>query len=286
MLDLVNVKSEIENNTFDKKLFICISKYISSDFIFYQYLHTYANKNNLEIQVIEDLDQIIGSIFSIIDDNILYVFYGDKVNYIPNTNFRLWIRCKSLSKEIKDNYDLNILELIKLEDWQIKDYISTKNKISLDESDELIKTYKDLYKLDIESSKLLNNKFNDIKDQLFYEDNNNIFDLVNALVKRDSNTLKNINTSNIDPFGFTALLNKNFKQVIDIQLAKNATAESLGISGKQFWAIKNYSCGRYSRDELLYLYKFLNSIDLKIKTGNLDTSIIVDYIISKFMLFI
>ena len=149
----------------------------------------------------------------------------------------------------------------------------------------LLLYYKDLYKLDIESSKLLNNKFDDIRYQLLYDEESVIFDLVNALVKRDKEALKKVNLSNVEPFGLLALLIKNFKQVIDIQLAKNATAESLGISGKQFWAIRNYSCGKYAREDLLYIYKFLTDIDLKIKTGKLDTAIMVDYIISKFIIF-
>ena len=71
--------------------------------------------------------------------------------------------------------------------------------------------------------------------------------------------------------------------VIDIQLAKNASAESLGISGKQFWAIKNFNCNRYSREELIYIYKLLTSIDLYIKTGYMNTDIVKDYIIFKIL---
>lgn len=282
MLDIVNIKKEIENNTFDRNVFICVSKHKTSDFLFYQYLHIYADTNNLEIKVIDDLLSI-HDMFTVENNNIIYVYNCEHLDSIPSFNNKnIWIKCKTYDKNISEDL---ILELLKLDDWQIKDYISTKYKISIEQSDMLIKSYKDLYKLDIESSKLLNNKFDDIRDQLLYDEESVIFDLVNALVKRDKEALKKVNLSNIEPFGLLALLIKNFKQVINIQLAKNATAEALGISGKQFWAIRKYSCGKYAREDLLYIYKFLTDIDLKIKTGKLDTAIMVDYIISKFIIF-
>lgn len=279
MLDLVKVKSDIENNN-DINLIIGVSKHKTSDFLFDHYLHSYANKHGLEILVVDTLDNLCNT-FTIINDNIIYVYYCEHLDRLPVEGNNVWIRCKSIDKKLSSS---NVVELIKLEDWQIKDYISTKNKITNEQANKLIKAYKDLYKLDIESKKLLNNKFTDIEDQLFYDNSDNItFDLVNSLVKRDKNLLSKLDTSNIELFGFLALLIKNFRLVIDIQLAKNATAESLNISGKQFWAVKNYSCGKYSREELLYIYKFLTNLDLEIKIGKLDTDIVVDYIISKFI---
>ena len=66
-------------------------------------------------------------------------------------------------------------------------------------------------------------------------------------------------------------------------MAKNPTAEALGISGKQFWAIKKYNCNKYSRDELIYIYDMLTSIDLYIKSGYMNTNMIQDYIVFKIL---
>ena len=94
---------------------------------------------------------------------------------------------------------------------------------------------------------------------------------------------KEIQNIDVEPFGLIALLINNFRNVIDVQLSRNATAESLGLSGKQFWAIKNYSCGFYNREELIEIFEFLNDIDYKIKSGELNTSILIDYIICKIL---
>ena len=124
-----------------------------------------------------------------------------------------------------------------------------------------------------------------MKDQLLVYNNYKIFDLTNAILQRDIFKLQDIYKSNlkVESFAFLALLIKNFKLVIDIQLARNTTAESLGISGKQFWAIKKYNCNKYSKDELVYIYNMLTSIDLYIKSGYMNTDIVQDYIVFKIL---
>ena len=124
-----------------------------------------------------------------------------------------------------------------------------------------------------------------MSNQLLSKDEYEIFDITNALLQRDKNKLKLIYQKDIkvDAFAFMALLIKNFKQVIDIQLARNASAETLGMSGKQFWAIQKYNCNRYSREELIYIYKLLTSLDLQIKSGKINTDIIQNYIVFKIL---
>ena len=287
MIELATFKNEIENNTllFDDNLFIFIGKDLSSEFIFDQYAHIFVNNNLIELNLVDGLYDNMG--FFDIDNSSLDIFKTDKLEYIPKT-FKGWIYCKSVSKDIKDNFDSCIIELPKLEKWQIVDYISSKCSITIEQAEKLYNEYDNIYKLDIESNKLKifnDNYFDILSDQLLSKDEYEIFDITNALLQRDKNKLKLIYQQNIkvDAFAFMSLLIKNFKQVVDIQLARNASAESLGISGKQFWAIQKYNCNRYSRDELIYIYKLLTSLDLQIKSGKINTDIIQNYIVFKIL---
>lgn len=287
MIELATFKNEIENNTllFDDNLFIFIGKDLSSEFIFDQYAHIFINNNFIELNIVDGLYDNMG--FFDIDNSSLDIFKTDKLEYIPKT-FKGWVYCKSVSKDIKNNFDSYIVELPKLEKWQIVDYISSKCSITIEQAEKLYDEYDNIYKLDIESNKLKifdNNCFDVLSDQLLSKDEYEIFDITNALLQRDKNKLKLIYQQNIkvDAFALMSLLIKNFKQVIGIQLARNASAETLGMSGKQFWAIQKYNCNRYSREELIYIYKLLTSLDLQIKLGKINTDIIQNYIVFKIL---
>ena len=103
------------------------------------------------------------------------------------------------------------------------------------------------------------------------------------LITYVKNILLNIDNIDVDAFGLMKILSTNFKKVIDIQLNPKATAESLKMSSKQFWAIKKYSCGYYTREQLISIYTMLNDCDyhigdqedikIELKTQTYHTSI-------------
>ena len=287
MIDIVALKKSIEEGVFDKRILICVCKSASAKFIVKQYAHYYANYNNLNIELIEDLNVIPS--FGFVESDKLYVYRTDKLINLPLSHDNVWVICNSMSKEVKEALDDDmVVEIPKLEDWQIVDYVATVCQLTDAQAKRLISEYKDLEKLDIEIQKLSifrDNKFDELVDQLFYQADAPVFDLVNGLVKRDVMAVKKFLDSGteIEPFGFLALLKKNIKQVIDIQLAKNPSAEALNMNSKQFWAISKYSCGHYNREELLYIYDVLTSLDARIKSGDINTKNVTDYIISKFM---
>ena len=82
-----------------------------------------------------------------------------------------------------------------------------------------------------------------------------------------------------DPLGLVAILIKNFRDVISVQCTNNPSAQSCGMDSKKFWAVK-YSCGFYTRDQLVKIYSMLTSVDRRLKTGDITTDIIIDYIIT------
>ena len=286
MIDLVAFKKEIENNLllFTKKFFIFIGKNDTSEFIFNQYVHTYADNNFLEINTLEELVVNTG-FFDTDASNDLKVFKTSVLEFVPH-DFCGWIFCNSASKEILHTYDEYIVQLPALEKWQLIDYVMTTGHIELKQAEKFVDEYSDVYKLNIELQKLSmfsSNQFDELAEQLFYKDEYELFDLTNAILRRDINALKVIYTSGIkvDVFAFIGLLIKNFKLVIDIQLSKNASAQFLGISDKQFWAVSKYNCYKYTRQELIQIYLLLTSLDLKIKTGQISTNIIQDYVTFK-----
>ena len=84
MIDLVTFKKDIENNTLpldNKLLIICKGKDISSEFIFTQYVKTFAKNNNLNIIITE---HAIGSIFGFDKENLYTVNLFLKIS---NHNF-------------------------------------------------------------------------------------------------------------------------------------------------------------------------------------------------------
>ena len=288
MIDIIKFKKEIEYNlhTLDNnQFFIFVGKDITSEFIFDQYLHIYAKNNNLEIIIEDKLYNNTVEFFN--DEKSCIKIFKTKILDENVSGFKGWIYCNSISDNIQIDYE-TVIDLPKLEKWQIIDYISSISNIDLEQAKLLYDEYSNIYKLNIESTKLsifYKNYFNELEDQLISSNNYEIFDLTNAILQRDKIKIQEIYKSNLDIecFSFLALLIKNFKLIIDIQLSRNATAESLGTSGKQFWAISKYNCNKYSKNELIYIYDLLTSIDLRIKTGYIDTSIVKDYIIFKIL---
>lgn len=112
--------------------------------------------------------------------------------------------------------------------------------------------------------------------------NYNIFNFITAITKRDLNTivdiLKNINNIDIEPYGVLTLLLKQFRTIIDIQMNPKASAESLNMPPKQFYAIK-MNCGRFDNNKLIDIYEKLTSIDLMLKSGELDNNKIIEYLL-------
>ena len=111
-----------------------------------------------------------------------------------------------------------------------------------------------------------------------------IFNFTNAIIKKDYKTILNIlieyNNIDIEPVGVVTILEKNIKNLIDVQTNPLSNSSQLGMSDKQYNAIK-YNCGKYSDNKLLNIFTEILDIDYKLKTGQLDNNKIVDYLLVK-----
>ena len=83
----------------------------------------------------------------------------------------------------------------------------------------------------------------------------------------------------LEPLGLNVLLCKNFKQVLQIQLGQNMTADKLGLTSKQYYAISKNNCGHYNKDKLLKIFDLVTAADYRMKMGEISNDILVDYMI-------
>lgn len=299
-MTIQELKATIESNNIPKGLVILRS---DNDFVPNQYIESIRKQKNVLVNFVEKWIYIIeGSedIFSIkSDDNSIDIYNTEEFDC---TDERLkncgnvFVACRKITKQSNEVFKDYIIELNKLEDWQIEDYAySLAEGVDNKQLKNLVDICNhNIYRLDNELQKInifpegqrqfIFNTFLD--DGIFYDLNSyTIFDFSNAILQRRTNRLfelyRNIKYVDVEPLGLVTILIKNFKSVIDIQLSKGLTAEQLGMKPNQYWAIKNNNCGFYSREELMKIYRFLNDIDRKIKIGEMPMEHLIDLIILK-----
>lgn len=304
-MELKQLKEKVEKGIVDSPYMIF--KYEDIDFLPFQYITEIACKLNRKINY---LDTLISNdqkqeLFFFSNDLVevskeLSVYKTDVLDIdciIPENDDYLIIICKEISKDLENKYKDNIINFPKLEDWQIKDFVySIGEGIEQKKLDYLLNiSGKDIYRLYFEMLKLsiFSNTekkyvFDDCLDNGMYDDlcSYSVFNLTNAILKKDKKTVlsiyKDISKFDCDPMGFPILLYQNLRKVIKVQLLKNPTPENTGIPEKQFWAIK-YSCGYYTKDQLLNMFELITSIDKKLKMGLLPVNLILDYVLLKIL---
>lgn len=295
-MTIKDLKFYIENNSDINKLIIF--KIADIDFIPIQYIKEIAKYMKKSIKYIDSVNGL--SNINIFDDvsNIFYVYRtdnfdirDDSLKFIDN----LFIICK---KVCNDDYKDYVIDVPKLEDWQIKDFAySLADGVDQSNLDTLVNSCKNnIYRLEYEIKKLsifskderkyLYEQF--VQDDVFSSLNEyNIFTFTNAILHRDIETLfklyKNLETTGLDPMALVNILYNNFKKLIDVQLSKGLSPQQLGLTSSQYWAIKHQSCGCYTKDELVNIYRLLADIDRQLKTGYISSENIIDYLLVKIL---
>lgn len=258
-----------------------------------QYIKAIAENTHKEliyIETLNDIPQVNNDIFGAIDNNIIYILKIDKLSENIENIKNIIIVTKNIDKNINKNIIINIPEI---EDWQLLDYIKTKIKgCTENQFNFLFENLKsEPLRLDHELDKVAifpeaSRKF--ILQQMFddgcFDDltSFNIFSISNALITKNieetSHILEKIKNIDVNAIGLTTILYNNFKNIINIQLGFNPTADSLGLSQKQFNALK-YRINRYSGEKLINIFKIILNIDKKLKLGELPVEIIIDYLV-------
>lgn len=303
MSSLKDVKIAIENKTLNDDLIIFQCN--ENNFIANQYINEIVSIKKMKknyIDCIEDAIHQLNDAFYVLDDNLLNIFYCDTFNCIDINNLvklkNTVVVCKTISNSnIIEQAEKYIVNINKLELWQIKEYVySVCEGVDTNKLDWLVSIcHNDIFRINQELDKIVlfdkslqkyifeefieNNIFSDLTSFV-------VFDLINGIIKKDiskiNNVLKNIKNIDIDIIGLVSLLYNNFKNVINIQLGNNPTPESTGLKQNQFNAIR-YNCNYYTYTQLILIFEFLTSIDLKIKTGVMPIDLLQDYIIIKIL---
>lgn len=296
-MELRELKEKILNKSTIQFPLVFISS--NNDFLLNEYLYSISKNLALKLRYISsisELNDITSSMFY--DDDLLFVYKAEKDIIVKEEDVKdnkVIIIYEKLPKENK----IESVEFCKLENWMIEDYASTLLPgLTKQETNWLCKICKyNIERVNLECQKLsIFNKqeqqktFQEINDSNGYCDLNdlNIFNLTNAIVKKDilttKNVIKDIDNIDIEGTGLVTIMLKQFLNIINIQMGKNISAENLGMSEKQFRAIQ-YNCNKYSNDELINNYKFLNNIDYKLKSGLLEMTNkeLVQYILNNIL---
>lgn len=302
-MTLEQLKNDLESNNMTSEMLIFTLT--DNDFVARQYIDTMSTICSREIEYLSDIEHLCQPSFSIFGEdlhasNTLRVYCVDEFDctYEPLLMETYFIVVtKKVSKEANEIFKNNIITFPKLVDWQIKDYVySMAEGVPTKDLDWLIDLYgKDIYRLDQEISKFKifsvserQYLFSDLKLEGAYTDASeyNIFNLVNALTSKDIGSIKSIYSEldrvDINEFGLLTLLLKNFKNIMMVQTQINPTAETSLMESKQFYAIKRLP-KVYTGEQLVKIFCFLSDIDRQVKSGELPTEIMINYMIVKIL---
>lgn len=256
-----------------------------NDYLIKSYIKKIAENNSLtikEIEFIKEMVDIESGMFK--EADYLYIYKLNKDDNLSKEQLKDYKIILISDTDRKDS-DIEKVVFNKLENWQIEAYVQALLP-GLDnrEVSWLCKNAKyDIWRLDNEASKL--NIF-DKKDQskilMAINDDNGyvdlneltIFNLSNAIMNKDmlgiKKVVEDIDNIDVEGTGLVTILLKNFLNIINIQTNSKATAQSLGMSEKQFRYLQYNQCNKYSNEESFNIYNFLTDIDYKLKSGLLE----------------
>lgn len=256
-----------------------------NDYLIKSYVKKIAENNSLTIKEIESIKEMVdieSGMFKEVD--YLYIYKLNKDDNLSKEQLKDY-KIILISDTDRNDSDIEKVIFNKLENWQIEAYVQALLP-GLDnrEVSWLCKNAKyDIWRLDNEASKL--NIF-DKKDQskilMAINDDNGyvdlneltIFNLSNAIMNKDmlgiKKVVEDIDNIDVEGTGLVTILLKNFLNIINIQTNSKATAQSLGMSEKQFRYLQYNQCNKYSNEELFNIYNFLTDIDYKLKSGLLE----------------
>lgn len=297
------LKAEIESGHIQDDFIII--KRNGSDFLTTQYVDNIIRVLNKPPVYIESIDDILYDSFSFFsdeeDDINIRILDIDKFDIpmekLGGIKSLIIITNKFADKEVESQLSNRILTMPKLEEWQVTDYVySLLDGVDKSDLDWLLSIlHNNLYRLDQEIGKLSlftpgerKYLFKEMRNDGTFNDLStyNIFNFSNAITHKDVNSLKNvykeISRIDISDFGLLAILLKGFRNILMVQLNPNPTTENTGIESKQLYAIKKIP-KVYSPEQIINIFMFLSDIDRQVKSGELSTDILVDYMTVKIL---
>lgn len=257
----------------------------NNDFLVNTYLYGIEQNMRLNatyVRNIQEINDIVSSIFY--DESYLFIYKADKDVLIKRDELETDKIIIIYEEKSPKETDIEQVDFCKLENWMIEEYaFSLLPGLNKQETNWLCKVCNyDIERISLECQKLKifepkeqEELFNlIIKENGYYDLScNGLYDLNNSIIKKDilgiKSVIKDLDTIDLNSISLISILLKNFFNIINIQMSKNIDANTLEITEKQFKALK-YNINKYSNDRLIHIYKFLNSMDNKLKNGYLD----------------
>lgn len=304
-MDLRDLKESIEDRSFSPSSMVIVGE---DKFLPLQYLEELRSGLNYNLIYVESISEIGGSSEDIFasdnnsSDNDIYVLNTQVVDFCSDilyNNSNVIVVANKIEDDAKKFYKPLLMTVPKLEEWQIKDMVYSFGKgIDTKYLDWLVKScnndvnrlYQEMLKISIFPENERSIVFDSMLNDGAFDDisSSTIFNFTGSIAKRDLQTMKTIYSEldNIDvnEFGLLTILYTNFSHIFQIQLGLNPTPDKLGLKPAQFNAIK-YNCGKYSGRQLIKILEFLSGIDKRIKTGELPTNILRDYLVLSILSF-
>lgn len=298
-MTLKELKESLEDGTFTPTTMVIVSE---DKFIPLMYLNEIEKRHGYSLVYVDSVEEIgtdVDDIFGIGSaccNKDIVVFNTDKVDFCSENILKesnVIVVANSITDEASTFYKNILIKVPKIVDWQIQDMVYSYCKgVNTKYLDWLIKECgENIYRLYNESLKISIFQesdrpllFESMNDDGAFDDltSNTIFNLTNAIVKKDLPTIKSmyadLKSMGVNDFGLLSVLYTNFMNVVSVQMGVSPTAEKLGMKQNQFNAIK-YNCGRYTNNQLVNIVRMLSDIDRKIKVGELPTTVVIDYLI-------
>ncbi len=302
-MTLLELKTAIEQAAVGDEL--VIFNYEDVPFVADQYVREISRIKNMPVQYIESLDSIVSGFADIfgmsqMNDGIR-VYRAAEIETLPDKlkyEKNLYIIVNKIrDKDSANNYADSTVIIPKLEGWQLTDYMySVAEGVDRKNLDWLIKASDgDIYRLENELDKF--RLFSESERKFLFDDmllegafqdlsSFNVFNITNSVTSRDYESLKNalaeIKSFDAEPLGIVTLLYQGFRKLIQVWLAKNPTPESTGLKSGMIYAI-NKQPRVYSKAQLLKAFLLLTDIDKQLKSGNIDTKWLVDYLVCRIL---
>lgn len=228
-----------------------------------------------------------------IQDNYLYITYRDEAVMYDTTAHHHIVCCHKVPNNIRKEFADLVVDVPELESWQLKSYAEgVLPGLTEDHLEWLCTNCQDPFRLmlEIERLQIFDKSVQDsMFDQLMAEGafddlvKGNIFNLSTAVQSRDLTAIRQelgrAKALDINPLALNNLLYSNLKDIATIKLSPSASPQTIGIVPKRFNALKRYvNC--FSKEQLIKNLSLLSSVDYKLKTGQLSTSVLLDYLIT------
>lgn len=298
-MKIERLREIIEQNKYNNASFI-INNIDNCPFLAHQYIHHLTLSNNLQSLHVDNISEIPTwgdeGFLSMLESNYFYIYYTDKLDELSLVSTLKRCCIIYTGRKIKDVEKIKeyIVDIPKVELWQIKDYTYSRGKgIDIEDLDRLLElTDHDLWRLEKELDKIeiFEEKYRKDLFKQFIADGTlgdlipyNSFNFVSAIIKRQKaeavRIYEELKNTGINHMGIIALLYNNFRNIIKIQLSPNPTPENAGLKSNQFWAIKKNNIGYYTKEELMYIFGFLTNIDRQIKMGEIEVEKSIEYLL-------